>query len=112
FALAAQFLLIAYFRLRARALSPALTEARLQALQARIRPHFLFNSITAVLSLIRQDPKRAEEVLEDMAELFRVLMADNRELTPLAREVELCRRYLDLEQLRLGDRLKVEWEIA
>src|SRR6185295_1350481 len=67
---------------------------------------------TAVLSLIRQDPKRAEEVLEDMAELFRVLMADNRELTPLAREVELCRRYLDLEQLRLGDRLKVEWEIA
>ncbi|MCC7487272.1 MAG: histidine kinase [Burkholderiales bacterium] len=101
--------LLAYFRLRARALSPALAEARLQALQARIRPHFLYNSMNAVLSLIRQDPRRAEEVLEDMAELFRVLMADNRELAPLEREVELCRRYLDLEQLRLGDRLRVEW---
>ncbi len=102
-------LLLAYFDLRGRALSPALTEARLQALQARIRPHFLFNSINAVLSLIRSDPKRAETALEDMAELFRVLMADNRELTPLAREVELCRQYLSLEQLRLGERLKVEW---
>ena len=104
-------MLLCYFDLRGRALSPALAEARLQALQARIRPHFLFNSINAVLSLIRQDPKRAETALEDMAELFRVLMADNRELTPLAREVELCRQYLGLEQLRLGERLKVEWHI-
>jgi len=101
--------LLKYFQLRERALSPALSEARLQALQARIRPHFLFNSMNAVLSLIRQDPKRAEEMLEDMAELFRALMADNRELAPLTRELELCRRYLDLEQLRLGDRLNVEW---
>ena len=103
--------LLKYFQLRNSALSPALSEARLQALQARIRPHFLFNSINAVLSLIRHDPKRAEEVLGDMADLFRVLMADNRELIPLAREVELCRQYLDLEQLRLGERLKVEWSI-
>jgi two-component system, LytTR family, sensor histidine kinase AlgZ len=104
-------MLLFYFDLRGRALSPALSEARLQALQARIRPHFLFNSINAVLSLIRQDPRRAERALEDMADLFRVLMADNRELTPLAREVELCREYLELEQLRLGDRLNVEWHI-
>ena len=90
--------LIGYFDLRSRALSPALTEARLQALQARIRPHFLFNSINAVLSLMRQDPRRAEQVIEDLAEMFRVLMADNRELTPLAREVELCRQYLDLDR--------------
>lgn len=103
--------LLAYFDLRARALSPALTEARLQALQARIRPHFLFNSINAVLSLIRSEPKRAETALEDMADLFRVLMADNRELTTLAREVELCRQYLSLEQLRLGERLQVEWYV-
>ena len=102
-------LLLFYLDLRARALSPALAEARLQALQARIRPHFLFNSITAVLSLIREEPKRAEEALEDMADLFRVLMADNRELTPLSDEIELCRRYLALEQLRLGDRLRVHW---
>jgi two-component system sensor histidine kinase AlgZ len=105
------FVLCVYFDLRGRALSPALAEARLQALQARIRPHFLFNSINAVLSLIRHDPKRAEVALEDMADLFRVLMADNRDLVPLAREVELCRQYLDLEQLRLGERLKVEWHI-
>jgi two-component system sensor histidine kinase AlgZ len=103
--------LLVYFDLRGRALSPSLTEARLQALQARIRPHFLFNSINAVLSLIRQEPRRAEAVLEDMAGLFRMLMADNRELAPLAREVELCRQYLSLEQLRLGERLKVEWRI-
>ncbi|HSQ81576.1 MAG TPA: histidine kinase [Casimicrobiaceae bacterium] len=111
FALLAQFVLLAYFRLRARALSPAITEARLQALQARIRPHFLFNSITAVLSLIRKEPRRAEAALEDLAELFRVLMRDNRDLAPLADEVELCRQYLDLEQLRLGDRLVVDWNV-
>ena len=104
-------MLLFYFDLRGRALSPALSEARLQALQARIRPHFLFNSINAVLSLIREDPKRAENALEDMADLFRVVMADNRELTPLVREVELCREYLGLEQLRLGERLKVEWHV-
>ncbi len=101
-----------YFNLRARELSPALAEARLQALQARIRPHFLFNSINAVLSLIRHEPKRAERMLEDMAELFRVLMADNRRLTPLSDEIALCRRYLEIEQIRLGDRLTIEWNIA
>jgi two-component system sensor histidine kinase AlgZ len=103
--------LLAYFRLRARALSPAIAEARLQALQARIRPHFLFNSINAVLSLVRSDPRQAETALEDMADLFRVLMRDNRNLAPLADEVELCREYLALEKLRLGERLQVEWHL-
>jgi len=103
--------LIGYFRLRMRALSPAIAEARLQALQARIRPHFLFNSLNGVLSLVRRDPERAEEALHDMADLFRVLMRDNRELAPLADEVELCRAYLELEKLRLGDRLVVEWNV-
>ncbi|MBE0624990.1 MAG: histidine kinase [Burkholderiales bacterium] len=102
----------AYFFWRRRAYSPALTEARLQALQARIRPHFLFNSINAVLSLIRSEPKRAEEALEDLAELFRALMQDNRRLSTLADELALCRQYLNLEQLRLGERLRVEWDIA
>jgi two-component system, LytTR family, sensor histidine kinase AlgZ len=104
-------LLLVYFDLRGRALSPAIAEARLQALQARIRPHFLYNSINAVLSLIRQDPRRAETALEDLADLFRVVMGDSRELSPISREVELCRQYLELEQLRLGDRLKVAWRI-
>lgn len=103
--------LLFYFDLRARALSPALVEARLAALQARIRPHFLFNSINAVLSLVRAEPRRAERALEDMADLFRVLMRDNRELTPLADELELCRQYLELEQLRLGERLVVDWNL-
>ncbi len=104
--------LIGYFDLRGRALSPALTEARLQALQARIRPHFLFNSINAVLSLMRQEPRRAEQALEDLADLFRVLMADNRQLTPVVREVGLAKQYLSIEELRLGDRLRVDWDVA
>ena len=111
FAVVATLLVLAYFNLRSRMLSPALTEARLQALQARIRQHFLFNSINAVLSLVRSEPRRAESALEDLAELFRVLMADNRDLVPLEREVELCRQYLGLEMLRLGDRLRVEWQV-
>lgn len=111
FTTVATLLVLAYFNLRSRMLSPALTEARLQALQARIRPHFLFNSINAVLSLVRSEPRRAEAALEDLADLFRVLMADNRDLVPLEREVELCRQYLGLEALRLGDRLRVEWEV-
>jgi two-component system sensor histidine kinase AlgZ len=104
-------LLAWYFYLRNRAFSPAISEARLQALQARIRPHFLFNTLNAVLSLIRKDPKRAETALEDLAELFRTVMADNRELIALGDELALCRQYLNLEQLRLGERLKVEWRI-
>jgi two-component system, LytTR family, sensor histidine kinase AlgZ len=100
---------IAYFDLRARALSPAIAEARIQALQARIRPHFLYNSINAVLSLIRSEPRRAERALEDLADLFRVLMADNRTLAPIATEVELARQYLALEELRLGERLRITW---
>ena len=111
FAVATTLTLIGYFNLRNRALSPALSEVRLQALQARIRPHFLFNSISAVLSLIRVEPRRAEAALEDMADLFRVLMADNRDLAPLESEVELCRQYLALEQLRLGERLQIEWHV-
>ena len=100
-----------YFYLRNRAFSPAISEARLQALQARIRPHFLFNSLNAVLSLIRKDPKRAEGALEDLAELFRTVMADNRQLIALSEELSLCRQYLSLEQLRLGERLRVDWRL-
>jgi two-component system sensor histidine kinase AlgZ len=110
-ALVATAVLLSYFHMRARALSPAITEARLQALQARIRPHFLFNSINAVMSIVRHDPKRAEYALQDMADLFRVLMRDNRDLAPLADEVELCRQYLELEKLRLGERLAVDWNV-
>ncbi len=104
-------ILLIYFHLRSKALSPAVTEARLQALQARIRPHFLFNSLNAALSLVRSDPRRAERALEDLSELFRALMRENRELTTLQDEIELTRAYLGLEQLRLGERLNVVWHI-
>lgn len=99
-----------YFELRTKAFSPALSEARLQALQARIRPHFLFNSLNAVLSLIRTEPKRAEASLEDLADLFRVLLRDARTMTTLEDELRLCRQYLSIEKIRLGDRLQVKWE--
>jgi two-component system, LytTR family, sensor histidine kinase AlgZ len=102
---------LAYFDLRARALAPAIADARIQALQARIRPHFLYNSINAVISLIRSEPRRAERALEDMADLFRVLMSDNRTLATIAEEVELARQYLAIESLRLGERLRVSWRI-
>ena len=60
---------------------------------------------------MRSEPQRAETALQDMADLFRVLMRDNRDLAPLADEVELCRQYLELEQLRLGERLQVDWNV-
>lgn len=103
--------ILIYFHTLGRALSPAVTEARLQALQARIRPHFLFNSINGVLGVLRADPKLAESALEDMADLFRVLMRENRDLQPLADEIALTRQYLNLEKMRLGDRLNVVWKL-
>lgn len=98
-----------YFELRQRAYSPVLVEARLQALQARIRPHFLFNSLNAALSLVRTEPMRAEAVLEDLADLFRIFMRDARDMTTLDQEIQFCKKYLAIEQIRLGPRLHVVW---
>ena len=110
-AVVASWLLLEYFSARARLHSPALAEARLMALTARIRPHFLFNALNAVLSLIRSEPRRAEAAIEELADLFRVLMQENRDLLPLSQEIALARKYLDLERLRLGERLQVKWDI-
>lgn len=99
-----------YFEMRTRAFSPALAEARLQALQARIQPHFLFNSLNAVLSLIRTEPRQAETTLEDLADLFRVLIRDGRDMTTLHDEIRICKQYLAIEKVRLGQRLQVKWE--
>lgn len=106
-ALGASWICLVYFDYRSLRLSPALAEARLLALTARIRPHFLFNALNGVLGVIRSNPKRAEAALEELSDLFRALMSDNRELVPLAEELALCDRYLALEDLRLGDRLQV-----
>ncbi len=105
-------LLLGYFRWRTLVLSPARADARLQALQARIRPHFLFNSINAVLAIVRAEPKQAETALEDMADLFRMAMSDAHELVALKDEFELAQRYLALEQLRLGERLQLRWHTS
>src|SRR3954447_18526716 len=101
-----------WLRLRAKARLPADTTAKLAELQSRIRPHFLFNTLNTALSLVRLDPARAEEVLEDLAELFRVALTDSGESVSLAEEVELAQRYLAIEQIRFGERLKVSWELA
>ena len=111
-AAAASMLLLGYFELRARAFSPAQTEARLAALNARIRPHFLFNSLNAVLSLIRARPQQAEAALEALSDLFRAAMRDPGELVSLADEIALGKQYLELEKLRLGERLAVDWQIG
>jgi len=100
-----------WLRLRAQATVPADTTARLAELQSRIRPHFLFNTLNTALTLVRLDPARAEHVLEDLAELFRVAIADTAESVTLAEEVELAQRYLAIEQIRFGDRLTVTWDL-
>lgn len=101
-----------YFELRERAFSPALTEARYQALQSRIRPHFFFNSLNAVLAVVRDNPAQAERMLESIAELFRAVMGDVRKLVPFEQELGLCRQYVEIEQTRLGERLRVDWQIG
>jgi len=101
-----------YLELRARAFSPAVTEAKLQALQSRIRPHFFFNALTAALAVVRVDPPRAERMLESIAELLRAVMGDVRRLVPLEQELDLCRRYVEIEQARLGERLVVDWQVG
>jgi two-component system sensor histidine kinase AlgZ len=100
-----------WLRMRAQARLPAETTARLAELQSRIRPHFLFNTLNTALSLVRLDPARAEVVLEDLAELFRVALSDGGASVSLADEVELAQRYLAIEQVRFGDRLRVTWEL-
>jgi two-component system, LytTR family, sensor histidine kinase AlgZ len=96
---------------REQARFPAEATARLAELQSRIRPHFLFNTLNTALALVRLDPKRAEEVLEDLSELFRVALNHSGESTTLEGEIDLARRYLAIEKIRFGDRLKVQWEL-
>jgi len=100
-----------WLRMRTQAMLPADTTARLAELQSRIRPHFLFNTLNTALTLVRLDPARAEGVLEDLAELFRVAITDSGESVTLAEEVELAKRYLAIEQIRFGKRLQVTWEL-
>jgi two-component system sensor histidine kinase AlgZ len=104
-------LLWSWLALRARIWQPATASARLAELQSRIRPHFLFNALNTAIALVRVDPARAEAVLEDLSELFRAALAEVGEAVTLDDEVELARRYLEIEAVRFGERMQVQWFI-
>lgn len=104
-------LLWAWLDLRSRIWHPAHASARLAELQSRIRPHFLFNALNTALALVRVDPARAETVLEDLAQLFRVALAETGAAVSVQDEVDLARRYLAIEEVRFGARMRVDWDI-
>ena len=85
--------------------------ARVHALQARIRPHFLFNSMNTIAALTRTNPMRAEEAVQDLADLFRANLSEKRNQITIAEEIDVARTYQRIEQLRLGDRLRVVWKV-
>lgn len=95
-----------------RARIQAAAEARIDALQARIRPHFLFNSLNTIASLIPIAPAEAENLVEDLADLFRASLGRRDRLVALAEELELADGYLRMEGVRLGERLRLQWDIA
>jgi two-component system, LytTR family, sensor histidine kinase AlgZ len=84
--------------------------ARVHALQARIRPHFLFNSMNTIAALTRSNPPRAEAAVQDLADLFRATLSEKGDTITLAEELEVARTYQRMEELRLGPRLRVEWK--
>lgn len=100
-----------WLRGRAKGILPTEAQARLAELQARIRPHFLFNTLNTAIALVQVDPQRAEAVLEDLAELFREALASPHARSTLGQEVRLAQRYLDIEALRFGERLRVHWDV-
>ncbi len=104
-------LLVAALMLRARARAPAATAARLSELQARIRPHFLFNALNSAIALVREEPARAETLLEDLSDLFRYALLEQGESATLAEEIAVAQRYLEIEQVRFGSRMCVQWQL-
>ena len=103
--------LVAALEMRAKGRAPAATAARLSELQARIRPHFLFNTLNSAIALVRAEPAKAETMLEDLSELFRHALVDHGEAVTLSDEIGLAQRYLAIEQVRFAERLQVEWSI-
>jgi two-component system sensor histidine kinase AlgZ len=104
-------MLVAALVWRVKGRTPAATTARLTELQARIRPHFLFNTLNTATALVREEPERAESILEDLAELFRHALAEQGASATLAQEIALARHYLQIEQARFGERLRVQWQL-
>ncbi len=104
-------LLVSLLMLRWQLQAPGNVQAQLAELQARIRPHFLFNALNSAIALVRVDPARAEMVLENLGDLFRHMLQDVRHASTLGDEIELARRYLAIEEVRFGERLRVRWDI-
>ncbi len=103
--------LVAVLIWRAQQRSPASAAARLTELQSRIRPHFLFNTLNSAIALVRAEPAKAEMLLEDLSELFRSALVDQGDAVTLKQEIELAQRYLAIEEVRFGSRLRVKWTI-
>jgi len=97
--------------MRGKGQMPAHTSARLAELQSRIRPHFLFNTLNSAIALVRAEPAKAEVLLEDLSDLFRHALQDSGEPVRLADEIEMARRYLAIEQVRFGERLRLQWAL-
>ena len=99
-------------QVRAAELESLLHQAQLQALRSQLNPHFLFNALHSIAELVHADPKLAEQLLVRLGELLRqVLNSAAQPVVPLAEELEFIRGYLDIEQMRLGDRLQLEWDV-
>ncbi len=103
--------LVAALVLRAKGMTPAATAAQLSELQARIRPHFLFNTLNSAIALVRAEPARAEALLEDLSDLFRHALSDAGKPVTLEQEITLAQRYLAIEQVRFGPRLRLSWTL-
>ena len=101
---------VARHEVKRRSLSEA--RAKIEALQARIRPHFVFNSLNIIASLTRTAPDKAESAIEDMADLFRKMLNTDETLVPIKNEIDIANKYLALESLRLDNRLLTEWDIG
>ena len=105
------FLRYVYLDYLAKQREKAELSSRLEALQSRIRPHFLFNSMNSIASLIASKPEQAENAVLDLSELFRATLNTKDSYVSIREELELCKKYLNIEGLRLGDRLKLEWQV-
>ncbi len=101
---------LARHHLRQRTLSES--RAKIQALRSRIRPHFLFNTMNIIASLTRSSPAQAEAAIENMADIFRTMLADDENMVPVKNEIAIAQKYLDIERLRLDNRLKIEWDVG
>jgi two-component system sensor histidine kinase AlgZ len=101
---------LARHQLRQRTLSEA--RAKIEVLRSRIRPHFLFNTMNIIASLIRSAPDKAETAVVDMADLFRTMLGDSENLVPVSNEIAIAKKYLDIEALRLDNRLRVDWSVG